>query len=80
MEDILEILRELKPGVALDENTELVNSRILDSLTMLRLVGKLSSEFEVVITARDVLPENFANARAIAALIDRLVARRDDED
>ena len=80
MEDILEILRELKPGVVLDENTELVNSRILDSLTMLRLVGKLSSEFEVVITARDVLPENFANARAIAALIDRLVARRDDED
>lgn len=72
METIIEIIKALKPGAVIDENTKLIDDKILDSLAMISLVAELSDEFDVEITARDIVPENFATVKSIHNLIKRL--------
>lgn len=76
MEKIIEIIKELKPAVAIDANTRLLDDHILDSLAMISLVAELGDEFDVEISAADIVPENFETVTAIHALIERL----EDED
>ncbi|MBQ9518048.1 MAG: acyl carrier protein [Eubacterium sp.] len=76
MEQIIDIIKEIKPGVAIDENTKLLDDKILDSLAIVSLVAELSDEFDVDITARDIMPQNFETPAAIKAMIERL----EDED
>lgn len=76
MEKIIEIIKGLKPGVEVDENTRLLDDYVIDSLAMISLVSELDDEFDVEISAKDIVPENFATVGAIQNLIDRL----EDED
>lgn len=72
MDELLEILNELKPGVDFSKEKSLVDSGILDSLSIIQLVAKISDEFDVEITPLDLVPENFNSADAIYALIKKL--------
>ena len=72
MEKIIEIIKGLKPGVEVDENTRLLDDHVIDSLAMISLVSELDDEFDVEISAKDIVPENFATVGAIQNLIDRL--------
>lgn len=76
MDKIIDMIKEIKPGVAVDENTRLLDDKVLDSLAIVSLVAELSDEFDVDITARDIIPDNFATVKAISAMIERL----EDED
>ena len=53
METIISILEGIKPGVAIDENTRLLDEKILDSMAMISLVAELTDEFDVDISATD---------------------------
>ena len=74
--DLIEILKNLKPDVDFDENTELIKNKIFDSLGMISLVAELSDEFDVEITAEEIVPENFETVKSIYNMIKRL----EDED
>ena len=76
MDRIIEIIKGLKPGVDVDENTRLLDDHIIDSLAMISLVSELDDEFDVEISAKDIVPENFATVSSILSLIERL----EDED
>ncbi|MBR3738446.1 MAG: acyl carrier protein [Eubacterium sp.] len=76
MEKIIEIIKGIKPSAQINENTALIDEKIIDSLAMITLISALSDEFDVDITARDITPENFKTPQAILALIERL----EDED
>ena len=76
MEKIIEIIKGLKPGAEVDENTRLLDDHVIDSLAMISLVSELDDEFDVEISAKDIVPENFATVSAIQSLIERL----EDED
>lgn len=76
MEKIIEIIKGLKPGVEVNENTRLLDDHVIDSLAMISLVSELDDEFDVEISAKDIVPENFATVVAIRSLIERL----EDED
>ena len=76
MESLIEILKNLKPDVDFDENTELIKNKIFDSLCMISLVAELSDEFDVEITAEEIVPENFETVKSIYNMIKRL----EDED
>ena len=72
MEELLEILSEVKPGVDFEKETELVDSGILDSMAIIQLVARLADEYDVEITPVDLVPENFNSAEAIYALVKRI--------
>ena len=66
------ISRELVPDAALlplTNETSLLDSGILDSLSLLRLVVFLEERFEITMGDADLLPENFASVNAICACL-----------
>jgi acyl carrier protein len=66
------ISRELVPDAALlplTNETSLLDSGILDSLSLLRLVVFLEERFEITMGDADLLPANFASVNAICAYL-----------
>ena len=62
------ISRELVPDAALlplANDTSLLDSDVLDSLSLLRLVVFLEEKFGVTMGDADLLPENFASVNTI---------------
>ena len=75
MDAILDILNELNPDVDYRDRTDLVDSRTLDSLTIIALVAELEDVFDVVVPAVEIVPENFNSPEGIWALVCRLRAQ-----
>ena len=73
MEKIIEILEELKPGVDFLKEENLIDDHILESMMMVQLVAALNDEFDIEITPRDIVPENFQSVKAINEMVERLL-------
>jgi acyl carrier protein len=65
MEQVLDILRGLRPDVDFDRETALIDDGILSSFDITSLVNELMEEFNVVLNMADLEPENFNSAQAI---------------
>lgn len=72
MEELLRILNDLHPDVDFEAEEKLIDDMILDSLDIVNLITEISEEFDVTITAKDIVPENFNSAKALYALIVKL--------
>ncbi len=73
MEQLLEILTELHPDVDFETADDLIDGKVLDSFDIVTLVAEIDSEFDVAIPAEELVPENFNSAKALWALIERLM-------
>ncbi len=72
MEKLIEILKGIHPEVDFENNEELIDEGILDSLDIVTIVTEIDAEFDVTIPAEEIIPENFNSAKALMALITRL--------
>ena len=72
MDKLYQILKELHPDVDFRTRENLIEDMVLDSFDIATLVTEIAEEYDVVITAKDILPENFSSAKAMSALIRRL--------
>ena len=72
MEELLEILGELRPDVDFENETALITDGILDSFDIVALVGELNDAFDIEIKPNNLVPDNFNSAQAIYALVQRL--------
>ena len=72
MEALLEILNDLHPEVDFESCDTLIDDEILDSFDIVSLIAEISNEFDVTISAKDIIPDNFNSAQALWALIERL--------
>ena len=72
MEELMEILQELRPDVDFETETALVDDGVLSSFDITALVNELMDEFDVEISMADLEPENFNSAEAIYEFIQSL--------
>ncbi|MBO6046222.1 MAG: acyl carrier protein [Erysipelotrichaceae bacterium] len=72
MEELLDILEELHDDVDFETCTTLIDDKILDSFDIVTIVAEVNNEFDVIIPAAELTPENFNSAKALYALIERL--------
>ena len=73
MEALLDILNELHPEVDFETETGLIDNKILDSFDIVTIVAEIDSEYDVQIPAVELTPENFNSAKALYALVERLM-------
>lgn len=73
-EQLMEILKELRPDVDFETNTALIDDGILDSFDLVSLIGELTDVFGVEIDFDDIEPENFNSADSILKMLERLEA------
>ena len=76
MEELLEILTDLHPEVDFETCETLIDDKILDSFDIISVITEINNEFDVAIPAEEIIPENFNSAKALYAMITRLL----DED
>ena len=70
---VLAVLQELHEDIGYEGEEALVDDRILDSFDLVTLVTELGEEFDVEITAKDFIPENFNSIDRLTRLILRLL-------
>ena len=72
MNELLEILNDIQPGVDFENETHLIDNHLLDSLSIISLVAELEDTFDVTIPAVEIIPDNFNSAEAMMEMIPRL--------
>ena len=72
MEELLEILEEIRPNVDFENETALVDSQILSSFDILTIISEISDAFDVEIKPAQIVPANFNSAAAMWEMIKSL--------
>ena len=73
MEKLLENLDDLHPDVDFETEEHLIDNKILDSFDIVTLVAEIDAEYDVAIPAEELIPENFNSAKALYALVEKLM-------
>ena len=73
MKEILGILEGLHPEVDFDTCITLIDDKIIDSFDIVTLISDISEEFDITIPVEEIIPENFNSAKAIYALVERIL-------
>ncbi len=71
MQQILELLKEIRPEFDFESSEDFIGDGYLDSFDVVSLVEMIESTFGIVIDGLDVLPENFQNVESIIAVINK---------
>ena len=72
MDELREILSEIRPDVDFETEKHLIDNGVLDSFDIISIVGEINSAFDVEINVEYLLPENFNSMEAMYDLICKL--------
>ena len=72
MKKLMEILMELDDSIDWENETALIDERILDSFGVISLNSELEEQFDIEIEASEIIPQNLNSADAMWKMIQRL--------
>lgn len=72
MKKLMEILMELDDSIDWENETALIDERILDSFGVISLISELEEQFDIEIEALEIIPQNLNSADAMWKMIQRL--------
>lgn len=72
MNELLELLLEIKPDADFESCTTLIDDAILDSFDIIQIIHTLNDNYEISIPAADIVAENFNSAKALYEMVLRL--------
>ena len=72
MEALMEILENLHPEIDFNTCETLIDDGLIDSFDIVTIISEINEEYDVVIPAEEIVPENFNSAKALYSLIQRL--------
>ena len=70
-EKIIAILKDIQPDFAFEDGVDFIEEGYLDSFDIVQLVAELEGQFKIVISALDIVPENFNSIDAISGLVQK---------
>lgn len=68
----MEILENLHPEIDFNMCETLIDDGLIDSFDIVTIISEINEEYDVVIPAEEIVPENFNSAKALYSLIQRL--------
>lgn len=72
MEELIKLLKGIRPDVDFVNETELIDEGILDSMDVVSIISEIDDVFGVQIRITELDPDNFNSATAIWDLIQKL--------
>ena len=75
MEQLLELLKGIRPDVDFENETALIDDGILDSFDVVSIISEIDNVFGVQIRITELDPENFNSAVAIWDLVRELKSK-----
>ena len=71
-EQILAILKEVKPTKNLENVTDIIEGGYIDSFELMGLISKLNETFSIELSVEEFTPENFNNVDSMTKMVERL--------
>ena len=71
MNEIYELLKEVRPENDFENSSDFIEDALLDSFDIITLIDMLQEKYSILIDGLEIVPENFCSAEAIKALVDR---------
>lgn len=65
----MEILEDICPDVDFENETALIDDKILSSFDILSIISEISDVFEITLTPAEIIPKNFNSAEALWEMI-----------
>lgn len=72
MEEFINMLSAIRPGVDFAAEEALVDDGILKSLDIITIISEIADRYGVVIPSDEIIPENFNSAQALFELVEDL--------
>jgi acyl carrier protein len=72
-EQILAILKEVKPTKNLENVTDIIEGGYIDSFELMALISHLNENFGIEVSFEDLVPENFNSVDAMGQMVERLM-------
>lgn len=72
MDELMEILEDIRPDVDFEDCTTLIDDKILVSFDILSIISEISDAFDISVSPADIIPANFNSAEALWDMICRL--------
>jgi len=69
MEELLEILNEINPDIDYETEKNLIDGQILDSFSIITLIGEICDTFDIDISPKWMRNENFNSVEAMWTMI-----------
>lgn len=76
MEQLLELLKGIRPDVDFENETALIDDGILDSFDVVSIISEIDDVFGVQIRITELDPDNFNSAEAIWKLVQELKEKK----
>jgi len=73
MEELISILKQVKPGVDFEKETALWDDGILDSLDVITIISEISDAYDITVSSERIISQNFNSAKAMKAMIDDII-------
>lgn len=72
MEKLMEILMEINPTIDYENEKKLIDGKVLDSFSIVNLVAEISETFDIIISPKYLIPENFNSVEAMWNMIQKI--------
>ena len=72
-EQILAILKTVKPTKNLENVTDIIEGGYIDSFELMSIIASFSDQFGIEISIEELVPENFNSVDAMTQMVDRFV-------
>ena len=69
MEELLEILQDINPDVDYETEDNLIDGKVLDSLSIIQMINEICDTFDIEIGPKWMRNENFNSAQKISDMI-----------
>ncbi len=70
--EIKNFLIKAMPDIDFTKSNTLVDDGIIDSLSIVNIIGELAVEYDIHISFDEISPENFNSIEAIASMVERI--------
>lgn len=70
-EIVIELLKKVKPYEEINNKTELIDTGILDSLSVIAIVTQLENRFEIEVPDDAITAKNFSNVENIIKMLEK---------
>ena len=73
MEELLELLKDVRDDIDFEKEDKLIDDKILTSFDIIQIISAIDEEYDVAIPATQIIPANFNSAKAIYDMIQSLL-------
>ncbi|MDD6468525.1 MAG: acyl carrier protein [Bacilli bacterium] len=72
MDKLLDILMDINPDIDYENENNLIDGKVLDSFSIITLISEISDQFDIEISPKYLVPENFNSVEAMWNLIQKI--------